>query len=126
MFTGLFLAIFYAWADSSVYNSLYISTDMPHRVAMALKIVTMMTIAAAIPDVGGEGWTYFALSYALNRALTAYLYWRARCIDNAANRLAQEQGRNFFVLAGLFALSAFLPTPVAYWVFAAGVAAIQL
>lgn len=64
---------------------------MPHRVAMALKIVTMMTIAAAIPDVGGEGWTYFALSYALNRALTA-----------------------------------FLPTPVAYWVFAAGVAAIQL
>ena len=29
VFTGLFLAIFYAWADSSVYNSLYISTDMP-------------------------------------------------------------------------------------------------
>ena len=26
----------------------------------------------------------------------------------------------------MFALSAFLPTPVAYWVFAAGVAAIQL
>ena len=76
VFTGLFLAIFYAWADSSVYNSLYISTDMPHRVVMALKIVTMMTIAAAIPDVGGEGWTYFALGYALNRALTAYLYWR--------------------------------------------------
>ena len=74
VFTGLFLAIFYAWADSSVYNSLYISTDMPHRVVMALKIVTMMTIAAAIPDVGGEGWTYFALGYALNRALTAYLY----------------------------------------------------
>ncbi|MGX1203197.1 low temperature requirement protein A [Marinobacter sp. MBR-105] len=109
VFTGLFLAIFYAWADSSVYNSLYISTDMPHRVAMALKIVTMMTVAAAIPDVGGEGWTYFALGYALNRALTAYLYWRARCTDNAVDTLAQEQGRNFFVLAGVFALSAFLP-----------------
>ena len=126
VFTGMFLAIFYAWADSSVYNSLYISTDMPHRVAMALKIVTMMTVAAAIPDVGGEGWTYFALAYALNRALTAYLYWRARCTDNATNALAQEQARNFFVLAGVFALSAFLPTPVAYWVFAVGVAAIQL
>jgi len=23
----------------------------------------MMTIAAAIPDVGGEGWTYFALAW---------------------------------------------------------------
>ncbi|MEQ9547707.1 MAG: low temperature requirement protein A [Marinobacter sp.] len=126
VFTGLFLAIFYAWADSSVYNSLYISTDMPHRVAMALQIVTMMVIAASIPDVGGEGWMYFALGYALNRALTAYLYWRARCADAAANTLAQEQGRNFFVLAGLFALSAFLPKPLAYWVFGAGVAAIQL
>jgi|GEM_PF-359378 len=126
IFTGLFLAIFYAWADSSVYNSLYISTDMPHRVAMALQIVTMMVIAAAIPDVGGKGWVYFALGYALNRALTAYLYWRARCVDSAGNELAQEQGRNFFVLAGLFAVSAFLPKPHAYWVFGAGVVAIQL
>lgn len=126
VFTGLFLAIFYAWADSSVYNSLYISTDMPHRLAMALQIVTMMVIAASIPEVGGKGWMYFALGYALNRALTAYLYWRARCVDTSANELAQEQGRNFFVLAGLFALSAFLPKPLAYWIFGAGVAAIQL
>ena len=99
---------------------------MPHRVAMALQIVTMMVIAAAIPDVGGKGWVYFALGYALNRALTAYLYWRARCVDSAGNELAQEQGRNFFVLAGLFAVSAFLPKPHAYWVFGAGVVAIQL
>lgn len=126
VFTGLFLAIFYAWADSSVYNSLYISTDMPHRVAMALQIVTMMFIAAAIPAVEGSGWMYFALGYALNRALTAYLYWRARCVDTRDNALAHEQGRNFFILAGLFALSAFLPRPLAYWVFGAGVIAIQL
>ncbi len=126
VFTGLFLAIFYAWADSSVYNSLYISTDMPHRAAMALQIVTMMFIAAAIPDVTGKGWTYFALGYALNRTITAYLYWRARCVGDASDTLAHEQGRNFFVLAGLFALSAFLPKPLAYWVFGASVALIQL
>lgn len=126
VFTGLFLAIFYAWADSSVYNSLFISTDMPHRVVMAFQIVTMMVIAAAIPDVSGEAWMYFALGYALNRTLTACLYWRARCVDTEAHALAHEQSRNFFVLAGVFALSAFLPRPLAYWVFGAGVAAIQL
>ncbi|MDN3518499.1 low temperature requirement protein A [Aquisalimonas lutea] len=126
VFTGLFLAIFYAWADSSIYNSLYISTDTPHRAAMAVQVVTMMVIAASIPDVAGEGWPYFASGYALNRALTAYLYWRARHVGADRSALAREQGRNFFILAGLFAVSAFLPRPIAYWVFAGGVVLIQL
>lgn len=126
VFTGLFLAVFFAWADSSVYNSLYISTDIPHRSIMALQIVTMMVIAAAIPEVLEGGWVYFALGYALNRALTAYLYWRARSVGAEKTSLAAEQGRNFFVLAGVFALSAFLPQPIAYWVFGAGIVLIQL
>ena len=124
--TGLFLAIFFAWADSSVYNSLYISTDIPHRSVMAVQIVTMMFIAAAIPSVTSGGWPYFALGYALNRALTAWLYWRARHTGAEETSLAYEQGRNFFVLAAVFALSAFLPKPLAYWVFGAGVLLIQV
>jgi low temperature requirement protein LtrA len=126
VFTGLFLAIFFAWADSSVYNSLYISTDIPHRSVMAVQIVTMMFIAAAIPEVTHEGWPYFTLGYALNRALTAWLYWRARRVGAEASSLAGEQGRNFFVLAGIFAISTFLPRPLAYWVFGAGVLLIQV
>jgi len=126
VFTGLFLAVFFAWADSSAYNSLYISTDIPHRVVMAVQIVTMVFIAAAIPAVGAGGWAFFALGYALNRALTAWLYWRARSIGAEESSLAYEQGRNFFILATVFAVSAVLPKPLAYWTFGAGVAAIQL
>ena len=96
VFTGLYLTIFYAWADNAVYNSLYISTDMAHRATMAVQIVTMIVIAASIPDVAGKGWMYFALGYALNRALTAHMYWRARTRGGAACGLAREQGRNFF------------------------------
>ncbi|WP_417725620.1 low temperature requirement protein A [Salipiger sp.] len=50
-YTCIFVAVFFAWADTSVYNSLYISTDIPHRVVMAVQIVTMMIIAAAIPEI---------------------------------------------------------------------------
>lgn len=60
---------------------------MPHRVVMAIQIVTMMVIAASIPEVTGSGWPYFALGYALNRALTAYLYWRARHVGAEENSL---------------------------------------
>lgn len=126
VFTGLFLAVFFAWADSSVYNSLYISTDIPHRSIMAVQIVTMMFIAAAIPAVSTRAWPFFALGYALNRALTAWLYWRARSIGAEESSLAYEQGRNFFVLAAVFAVSAFLPRPLAYWIFGAGIVGIQL
>ncbi len=125
-FTGIFLAIFFAWADSSVYNSIYISTDIPHRTIMALQTVTMMVIAAAIPEVLADGWIHFALGFAFNRALTAFLYWRAGCVGAETSLLAKEQARNFFVLAVLFALSAVLPRPLAYWVFGTGIVLIQL
>lgn len=126
IFSGIFVAIFFAWADSSIYNSLYISTDMSHRSIMAVQIVTMMIIAAAIPAVTKGSWPFFAVGYALNRALTAYLYWRARVVADEESSLAYEQGRNFFVLAAVFAISAFLPRPLAYWVFGAGIILIQL
>ncbi len=126
VYTCLFIAMFYAWADSSVYNSLYISTDIPHRIIMSAQIVTSMFTAAAIPSVTGGGWTYFALAYAANRALTALLYWRARRQDVEGGGMAGEQARNFFVLAAVFAVSAVLPRPLAYWVFGAGIVAIQL
>lgn len=125
-YSFLFIAIFFAWADNSVYNSLYISTDIPHRVAMAVQIVTMMFIAAAIPEITHGGWPFFALGYALNRAITAWLYSRARHLGAESTSLASEMGRNFFILAAVFAVSAFLPRPLAYWVFGAGVVMIQL
>ncbi len=91
VFTGLFLAVFFAWADSSAYNSLYVSTDIPHRAVMAVQIVTMMVIAAAIPAVTARGgWPFFAVGYALNRALTAWLYWRARSVGAETSSLAYE------------------------------------
>ncbi|MEY8827838.1 low temperature requirement protein A [Sedimentitalea sp. XS_ASV28] len=126
VFTGLFIAFFFAWADSSVYNSLYISTDIPHRFIMSAQIVTVMFFAASLNSVTGQGWVFFALAFAANRALTGLLYWRARRNEQARCGLAYEQGRNFFILAILFAVTAFLPRPLAYWVFGAGIVAIQL
>lgn len=91
---------------------------------MSVQIISAMFIAAAIPTVTGGGWTYFALAYAANRALTGALYWRARHDDSSG--LAFEQGRNFMALAVVFAISAFLPKPMAYWLFRASLLAIQL
>ena len=125
-FAGLFIAIWFAWADSSVFNSLFISTDVKHRMIMSSQIVTAMVMAASIPAVHGKGWMFFALAYAANRMITAYLYHRTNRLGVEESLLATKVSRQFAMLAVVFAISAFLPKPFNYLLFAAGIVSIQL
>ncbi|MEZ5836986.1 MAG: low temperature requirement protein A [Geminicoccaceae bacterium] len=126
VFAGLFVAIWSAWSDSSVFASLYVSTDWVHRVTMALQICTAMFVAASIPNIPGAGWPIFAVAFGANRAITAFLYWRAIRVRAETTSLAYEMARNFGVLAIIFVISGFLPLPYGYLLFAAGIVSIQL
>ncbi|MEM7376912.1 MAG: low temperature requirement protein A [Pseudomonadota bacterium] len=126
VFGGVFIALWYAWGELSVFNSIYVSTDVWHRLIMSVMICTVMFMAAAIPDIGGGGWPYFALGFAANRAMLAALYYRARRSNAETGSMCSEQIRNFSVFSVAFAVSAFLPTPVAYVVFAATLVATQV
>lgn len=125
-FAGLFTAVWFAWADSSVFNSLYVSTDVKHRLIMSGQIVTAMVMAASIPHVLDKGWMYFALAYAANRMITAYLYHRTNKLGVEATKLSRTVSRNFFVLAIVITTSAFLPAPYNFALFAFAVLLIQL
>ncbi|MEZ5825491.1 MAG: low temperature requirement protein A [Geminicoccaceae bacterium] len=111
VFTALFISIWYAWADSSVFNSLYVSTDWQHRLIMSAQICTAMFVAASIPDIPGKGWTVFATAYGVNRAITAYMYWRAARTGVEQSSLACRMARNFAILAAIFVPRAFCPHP---------------
>lgn len=125
-FAGVFIAVWFAWADSSMFNSLYVSTDIKHRLIMSSQIVTAMIMAAAIPSVTEEGWFYFALAFAANRTITAFLYHRTNQLGVEETRMARKISNNFFALAIVFAISAFTPKPYNFYVFALGIIAIQL
>lgn len=128
VFAGLFIAIWAAWADSGLFNSFYVSTDVWHRIIMAAQIVTAMVMGAAIPDIDGSGLLWFFAAYAVNRAITALMYVRAIRPDahGASLSLARVLARNYAAFAVLFAIAAFLPQPWNVWLFAATVAASQL
>ncbi|WP_371373390.1 low temperature requirement protein A [Thalassotalea aquiviva] len=126
IFAGLFISIWFAWADSSVFNSLYVSTDLKHRIIMSCQIVTSMVMAAAIPSIHDKGWLYFALAFALNRLITSYLYYRTIRLGVEGTRLAHDVSRNFAILAVIFLISAFLPAPYNYWLFGVGIVSIQI
>lgn len=125
IFAGIFIALWYAWAELSIFNSIYVSTDVWHRVIMSVMICNLMFMAASIPAIEGKGWTFFALGFAGNRALLAFLYYRA-CRTNLATRtMSSEMVRNFLFFAMIFAVTAFLPKPYAYWAFAVAMVATQ-
>lgn len=126
VFAGIFIAIWFAWADSSVYNSLYVSTDVKHRLIMSSQIITAMVMAASIPNILDKGWLYFALAYSVNRFITAYLFYRTNRLGVEETILASKVSRNFFLLSILFAVSAFLPKPFNFALFATGIILIQL
>jgi low temperature requirement protein LtrA len=125
-FAGLFIAVWFAWADSSVFNSLYVSTDVKHRLIMTLQIVTAMLMAASIPLVHENGWIYFALAYSANRFITAFLYFRTQKLGVEGSKLSVVVSRNFFILSLVFAVSAFLPAPYNYLLFGSAICSIQL
>ncbi len=125
-FLWMFVAFWFAWAELSVYNSIYVSTDLWHRILMALQITTVMFMAAAIPSIGGGGWPFFALAYAANRFIIGGLYQRARRVGAEKTSLTGEMTRNMSIFAILFAISAFLPKPYNYWLFCLALASNQI
>ncbi len=126
VFAGVFVALWYAWGELSLFNSIYVSTDVWHRVIMSVMICTLMFMAAAIPAIEGGGWMFFALGFAANRAMLAALYLRARRVNASSHSMCSEQARNFAIFAFVFAITAFLPKPFAFWAFAAAMVATQL
>ena len=125
VFAGVFIALWYAWGELSIFNSIYVSTDVWHRVIMSAMICTVMFMAAAIPAIESKGWSFFALGFAANRFLIAALYYRARRTNADTRSMSGEQVRNFLIFGTIFAVSAFLPKPMAYWVFAGTMVATQ-
>ena len=126
VFAGMFLSIWIAWGDTTFYNSLYVSTDIYHRLIMSVQICTVMVMAASIPHILGKGWVYFAVAYSINRMITAMMYWRAQKLKDESNTLAHEMFRNFTVLSIVFLVSAFLPNPFNFILFGLSLVALQL
>ncbi|WP_281544911.1 low temperature requirement protein A [Grimontia sp. SpTr1] len=124
IFAMLFVVVWFAWFDLSLFNSLYVSTDIRHRLVMAAQILTVMLMTSSIHSIDHGGWAFFAVGYALNRLIIAYLYRRARKVGDSESSLPCEMSRNYGIASAIFAVSAFLPQPYGYILFGIGMVVI--
>ncbi|NVK32126.1 MAG: low temperature requirement protein A [Gammaproteobacteria bacterium] len=109
-FAGLFFCMMYSWGSVNVYNSIYVSTDLGHRVLMALHICTVMVMAAAVPGIELKGWPFYVFALGVNFALTGIMYSRARRSTTTSGGLALDAAiRNIGV--GIFLMiNALIPS----------------
>ena len=126
IFAALFTVIWMAWAESSYFSSLFVSTDVYHRCIMLAQVCTVMLMAASIPNITSGGAVFFGVAYACNRALTALLYRRVIWQRAGATEVSHEMSRNFFAASVLFLIAAFLPSPWNYWLFGITIILIQI
>ena len=120
VFAALFTVIWFAWFDLSLFNSLYVSTDIQHRYIMAAQIITIMIMSSSIVHIDDAGWRYFAIGYAINRAIMSLLFYRAKTVDDVETCLPSRLSKNFAVGSVIFLVSAFLPASYSYLVFGLG------
>ena len=130
-FVMIFVAMWLAWGETSVYNSLYVSTDWIYRLCTAFQTLSVMFMAASIPAIEpslsdpGKGFTYFAAAYGMNRLILGLMYFRAAKSKVESTSLAHEQALRFILLSILFFVAAFLSGATGVLVFVAGVVITQ-
>lgn len=131
-FAIIFISMWLAWAETSVYNSIYVSTDWLYRLSTAFQTLSVMFMATSIPAIEpslsdpGKGFAFFAAAYGLNRLILGFMYFRAVGLKSEKGSLAFEQAVRYTLLGLLFIVAAFSPPAIGVLLFIGGVVVTQL
>jgi low temperature requirement protein LtrA len=123
-FTGLYVAIAWAWGGFTFYANRFEDEDVAYRLVEALAMLAIAAAAITVHSVmRGEGSVEFAVSYAVTRACLLALYLRARHYTSGdGRRLVDRYLAGFGAGALLWLVSIAAPEPGRYWLWGAAIA----
>jgi low temperature requirement protein LtrA len=107
----LFVIVWWAWLNGTMYHDLHGSNDIRTRFFTFLQMFSVAAMAVFAHNALGEGAVGFALSYAAFQLILTYLGWRTGVHDPDHRPLSQPYSLAFLVTALLFIVSVFLPEP---------------
>jgi low temperature requirement protein LtrA len=110
-FTFLFVIVWWAWLNGTLYHELHGNNDIRTRVFTFLQMLTVAAMAIFAHDAFGETSAGFAVSYAAFQLILGYLWWRTGVYDENHRPLTIPYIIAFSVTTTLFFISAFVPGP---------------
>jgi low temperature requirement protein LtrA len=121
VFAGLFAVAWWSWVSITLYANRFDTNDVLYRLAKLAGAVAVMGMAASATDATGKRAPIFALSYLITRVVLFALYARAYRHVGEARALVRIYLVATAAGAALWAVSVFVPGPLRYALWAAGV-----
>jgi low temperature requirement protein LtrA len=120
-FAFLFVIVWWAWGNGTLYHDIHGNNDIRTRVFTFLQMFSVVAMAVFAHDALGESSAGFALSYAAFQLILTWLWWRTGVHDPAHRPLAQPYVVAYLLSTLLFVGSIFVTGPVRFYLWGAAV-----
>jgi low temperature requirement protein LtrA len=114
-FVFLFVIVWWAWLNGSLYHDLHGNQDIRTRVFTFLQMFTVVSMSVFVHDALGETSTGFALSYGVFQLILSYMWWRTGVYDEAHRPLTRPYVASYLLSTLLFTCSIFVAAPVRFY-----------
>jgi len=122
-FVALFVPTWWLWIDTTFYATRFFADDdVLYRFFTFLQMCGIAGLAVTVRDGFGTGARGFALSYAAVRVVLVIEYLRAGRHLRDARPLTSRYARGFTIAAAIWIISAFVPAPTRFALWAVGLA----
>ena len=114
-FIPLFFAIWWGWLGHTIYLSRFGTDDVLHRFYTMAQMLVVASLAIYVKNALSTTGTGFAISYAILRIMLVAEYINAGKNIPEAQPLTNHYSIGFGLAAGLWLISAFIPTPFRFF-----------
>lgn len=119
-FVALFIPVIWSWTGVTFYSTRFETDDLAHRLLILLQIAAAAFMAVSVPDGLGKNSVWFALSYTITRTILVIEYLRTGRQVPTAHQLTTKYSIGFSIAAGIWFVSAFVPPPIRFILWAVG------
>ncbi len=118
-FVFLFLIVWWAWLNGTIYHDIHGNNDIRTRVFTFLQMFTVVAMAIFAHDALGTSSVGFALSCAAFQLILSWLWWRTGVHDASHRPLTRPYVMAYLLSTGLFVGSIFVPAPIRFIIWGA-------
>jgi len=119
-YVGLFIPLWYAWAQFTFYADRYDTNDLGQRLLAVAQMMSITLMAAAISGDKADSMAGFAAAYVLARVVLVVMYARAYRSVPVTRRLVGGYLRGFSLGGTIWLVSIWVPSPARFIVWAVG------
>ncbi len=121
-YIGLFIPLWYAWAQFTFYADRYDTNDLGQRLLAIAQIITIALMAASISGDIADSMAAFAAAYVLARIVLIAMYTRAYRHVAPTRKLVKGYLQGFSIGGLIWLVSIWVPSPWRFLIWGMGMA----